>query len=128
MSRFDQIGRVVELEAIDCDFAKGGVLAVARSDVHMGRVRAEIDEARHLGFGEADLRELSGEQARAMLNANGVVGGTWHPHGAALHPAKLVQGLAKACERRGVTIYEDTSVSEIVGKTVITEHGRVTAA
>lgn len=123
----DQIGRIAELEAIDCDFAKGGVLVVARSDVHMGRVRAEIDEARHLGFGEEDLRELSSEQARAMLNAAGVVGGTWHPHGAAIQPAKLVQGLAKACERRGVTIYEDSSVSEIAGKTVVTEHGRVTA-
>lgn len=122
-----QVGRVVATEEIDCHFVQGGVLSVARSDVHLERVKEDIDEARHLGFGDDDLRELSGTEARQMLNATGVIGGTWHPHGAALQPALLVHGLAAACERRGVMIYEDSGVEQLAPGRAITRHGTVTA-
>ena len=122
-----QVGDVTKVEGIDCHYVKGGVLVAARSDVQMARVAAEIEESRHMGFGEDDLRRLSQDEARSMLNATGVLGGTWHPYGAAIQPALLVHGLAEACERRGVTIFEGTPVTEISGRTVVTAKGVVTA-
>ncbi len=45
--------------------------------------------------------------------ATDVLGGTYTPHCAAVDPASLVRGLARAVERRGVTIYERTEVRAI---------------
>jgi len=37
---------------------------------------------------------LNGAQARAVINADGVLGGVYTRHCALLHPGKLVRGLA----------------------------------
>ena len=37
------------------------------------------------------------------------------PHCARIDPARLVRGLAEACERLGVTIHERTPVTELGG-------------
>lgn len=124
----DEVGRVVEAEGIECHFAKGGILSVARSPLQMQRARAEVEEHLELGFAPDDLVLLSAAEAREMMNATGVIGGNWSPHGAAVHPARLVHGLAAACERRGITIFESTSVTEIDPTGVTTDHGRVRAS
>lgn len=123
----DEVGRVAEAEAIDCHYAKGGVLTISRSPLHLRRAEETIDEARALGYGDEDYRLLSREDARQMLGATDVMGGTWSPHGAAIQPALLVHGLAAACESRGVVIHEDTSVVEFTDAGVITSHGTVSA-
>lgn len=57
----------------------------------------------------------------------GAVGSTWTPHGARLHPAKLVKGLADVVEALGVTIHESTPVTEIKPKHAVTPYGTVRA-
>ncbi len=123
----DEVGRVTEAEGIDCHFAKGGVLVVARSEPQLKSLEQELETARRIGLGEDDLVRLTATEARVMLNATGVVGGTWHPHGAAIQPARLVHGLADAVERRGVTIYESTRVAAIDAGAVQTQSGVVRA-
>jgi glycine/D-amino acid oxidase-like deaminating enzyme len=56
-----------------------------------------------------------------------VIGGTFTPHCAALHPRKLVNGLASAAERLGATIHERTPVAAIEPGTVQTSRGTVRA-
>jgi glycine/D-amino acid oxidase-like deaminating enzyme len=56
-----------------------------------------------------------------------VVGGTYTPDCAAIHPARLAQGLASAVERLGVTIYEGTRVAELPAGRVVTPQGTVRA-
>jgi glycine/D-amino acid oxidase-like deaminating enzyme len=56
---------------------------------------------------------LDEEKARAILDATNVLGATYTPHCASLHPARLVRGLADAVERRGVRIFEKTAVDEL---------------
>ena len=51
----------------------------------------------------------------------------WTPDCAAVHPAKLVRGLARAAERRGVTVYERTPAVRIGPGLVDTPAGRVRA-
>jgi glycine/D-amino acid oxidase-like deaminating enzyme len=108
VSTVDEVGRVADTEGIACSFAKGGTVALARTPVQFERARAEVDEAAALGLDGLVL--LGAAEARARCGATGVLGGTYTPHCAAIHPAALVRGLARAVERRGVTIYERTPV------------------
>ena len=65
--------------------------------------------------------------AGEVVRAGGVDGATYTPDCAAIHPARLVRGLARAAERRGVTIHERTRVTSIAPREVRTEHGVVRA-
>lgn len=72
-----------------------------------------LDAARAAGVGEEDLRWLDGAEARRLLEASAVLGATFTPHCAVVHPARLVLGLAEAVERMGVAIYEHTAVTAV---------------
>ena len=48
-----------------------------------------------------------------MLGASDVLGGAFTPHCAAVHPARLVRGLARVVEAAGVPIFERTPVRAI---------------
>ena len=121
------IGRIVAEEGIDCDFAPGGVLGVARLPFQVGYAKEEVAEARAQGFGEDEVRFLDREEARAALNGSDVLAGIWHAFGAAVHPARLAHGLAAAAERRGVRIFEGSRVLQIGDGWVETEAARITA-
>jgi len=123
----DDVGRIAGKEGIDCEYAKGGVLTVARSELQISYARDEVAEARSFGVDPHDIRLLDAEEARGMLNATNVVGGVWHAHGAAIHPGKLVHGLAGVVEDLGVTIYENTEVVELSEGAVRTAHGVVSS-
>jgi glycine/D-amino acid oxidase-like deaminating enzyme len=123
----DEVLAITRAEGIDAQAAKGGFLQLATTEVQAGRLRAEVDRAREWGFGPADLRWLSRAEARGRVAADRVFGGTWTPHCAAVHPARLVRGLADAVERRGVTIHEGTPVTEIAPHAARTPRGDVRA-
>jgi glycine/D-amino acid oxidase-like deaminating enzyme len=123
----DEIERVVRAEGIDCHWTKGGTVVLARSPLQLERAREEVEEARSFGFGEQDLRLLDAEEARGMLTATEVLGGTYTPHCAAIHPLRLAQGLAGAVERRGVELFEGTEVTAIEPGAARTASGTVRA-
>jgi glycine/D-amino acid oxidase-like deaminating enzyme len=111
----DEVGRAAAVEGIDCDYAKGGTISLARSTVQLRRARHDP------GFVDA-------EAAKAMCHARGVLGGIYSEHCAALHPAKLVRGLASVVEGLGVTIHEGTRVEQIrTGQIKISGGGTVEA-
>ncbi|WP_329007382.1 FAD-binding oxidoreductase [Micromonospora rifamycinica] len=123
-----EVGRVAAAEGIDCDWQHGGTVLLARSDVQLGRARTAVDEAREHGLDPDDLVLLDAAGAAARCAAEGVRGGTYTPHCAAVHPAKLVRGLARAVRRRGVTLYERSPVTAIRPGAAVTPHGTVRAA
>jgi glycine/D-amino acid oxidase-like deaminating enzyme len=123
----DEVGRAAAAEGIDCHWAKGGTVMLARTPVQLARARAEVAEAREYGFGEQDLRLLTAAQAREHAAATDVLGGTFTPHCAAIHPARLARGLADAVRRRGVAIYERTDVTDLQPGRVVTRQGTVRA-
>jgi glycine/D-amino acid oxidase-like deaminating enzyme len=123
----DEVGRVAASAGIDCHFAKGGYLNLATSPAHTRRLAADLDESRHFGFGDEDLRWLDRGEAAGRLDATGVLGGLYTPHCAAIHPARLARGLARAVERAGGTVREGTSVRAIAPGQVETDHGVVRA-
>src|ERR1700734_2230971 len=123
----DEVGRVAADEGIDCHWAKGGTVALARSAGQVERAAEEIAEARSFGFGEEDLRLLSAGEASALARASDVRGGTFTPHCAAIHPARLVRGLAEAVRRRGVSVFERTPALRIEPGRLVTASGTVRA-
>ena len=122
-----EVGRVAAAEGIDCHWAKGGTIQLARSAAQLERAASEVAEARKFGFGEEDLRLLSAAEASERLAATDVLGGTFTPHCAAIHPARLVRGLAEAVRRHGVAVFERTPVTEIAPGRLRTPAGTVRA-
>ncbi len=123
----DDVGVVSEAEGIDCDYAHGGVLSLARLPFQVDYAREEVEEAVDLGYGEDRIRFLDQGEARAMLNGSDVLAGVLTLRGAAIHPAKLVHGLAEVVERRGVRVFEASRVKEIGKRFVETRRGRINA-
>ncbi len=123
----DEIGRVVEAEGIDCRWAKGGTLHLARSAVQLARAEEEVARARAWGFGEEDYRLLGADETRSRAHARGVRGATFTPHCAAIHPARLVRSLAQAVERRGGVVHEGSEVLALEPGIARTAHGSVRA-
>ena len=124
----DTVGEVVRVaaqEGIEADIHHGGVLEVACSPAQLTRLKAY--RAAEAAFGEKDRVLLGAAETAARVRVAGTVGGTWTPHGARIHPAKLVQGLARVVEGLGVRVYEGTPVTEIRPKHAVTPYGTVRA-
>lgn len=121
----NEVGRVSAAEGIDCDYHKGGTIVLARSATQLARARAEVAAAGEWGPG--DLRFLEPNEVATKVRATKVLGATFTPHCAAIHPGKLVRGLASVVERLGVTIHEQTPVLRIEPGRAVTEYGAVGA-
>ncbi|MFF5976730.1 NAD(P)/FAD-dependent oxidoreductase [Streptomyces sp. NPDC012769] len=124
----DTVTEVIDVcaaEGIDADLHRGGVLEVAHSPAQLARLKDF--HAVELAFGEKDRELFGARQTAERIRITGAVGSTWTPHGARLHPVKLVKGLADAVEALGVTIHESTPVTEIRPKHAVTPYGTVRA-
>jgi glycine/D-amino acid oxidase-like deaminating enzyme len=122
-----EVGRVAADEGIDAHYQRGGTVVLARSEPQLTRAWAEVEDARSWGLGPDDLRLLDASEAREQFDASDVVGGTYTPHCAAIHPSRLVRGLARVVEAAGVRVHEQTPALAIEPGSVRTEAGRVRA-
>lgn len=123
----DEVIRVAAAEGIDADIAKGGTISVARTPAQLERARHEVEHARSWGLGETEIALLDRPGAERRLAATGTLGATYTPDCASIHPAKLVRGLARVVESRGVTIYEQTPAIAIEPHLVRTTRDVVSA-
>ncbi|MEU2430750.1 FAD-dependent oxidoreductase [Streptomyces sp. NPDC007861] len=120
-----EVIRAAADEHIDADIHQGGVLEVAHTPAQLTRLRNF--HAVEIAFGEKDRELYSARETADRIRIAGAVGSSWTPHGARLHPVKLVKGLAAAVEALGVTIHESTPVTEIKPKHAVTPYGTVRA-
>ena len=123
----DEIGRVCEHESIDCHFAKGGSITIATEEAHRDLLLQDASHWRGLGFGEQDVRWLEPDACAAHVSASSNFGGLFLAHCAAIHPARLVRGLAEVVEARGATIYERSPAVALEPGCVVTKNGRLRA-
>lgn len=121
----DEVGRVCALESIDAGFVKGGTLSIARSAAHVSRARSEVSHSDEWGLGTVWLDR---DAARERLASPHVVGATFNPNCARVHPRRLVGGLAAAVTRRGALIREGQRVTQISRGLVDLEGGRRVSA
>ncbi len=121
-----EVGEVAAAEGIDCDWLQGGTVVVARTAAQLERARAEV--AHDAGWEGVDgLQLLDAAETRARVGIHDAVGSTYTPHCARMHPAKLVRGLARVVEQRGVRVLEGTRVTAIAPGRVDTDRGTVVA-
>ncbi|WP_374471831.1 NAD(P)/FAD-dependent oxidoreductase [Phenylobacterium sp.] len=124
-----EVGRVCAEEGIEAEFRMNGILSLARGEAQMAAVRSAHAAYERLGFGDGN-RLLAEDEARARVNVTGIKGALHTPMSAAVHPARLARGLARAVERHGGVIYEQTRVERLVPGTDAafeTDRGRVRA-
>ena len=119
-----EVVRVANAERIDADITLGGTIVLARNPPQLARAWTEIAESDRFGLGTTFLGPRA---AGERLQATGTLGGTFRPHCATIHPAKLVRGLAECVERRGGRIFEQTPVAAIEPGRVVTSRGVVKA-
>lgn len=123
----DEVGRVSERAGIDCHFEKGGTISFASVAAHREQLLRDVEHWHALGFGEADVQWLEADACAERIGAARNLGGSFLAHCAAIHPARLVRGLADEVERRGVAIYERTPAHAIESRAVSTSRGTVRA-
>jgi glycine/D-amino acid oxidase-like deaminating enzyme len=110
---------------VDADVAIGGTLTLARGPAQVHRVRTHVAEDQ--AAGGSDTIWLDAGAAASRIAVTGVDGAAYTPHCAAIQPAKLVRGLARAVERAGGVIHEQTAALALEPGRVRTMHGDVRA-
>lgn len=118
----DAVGQWAARLNIDCGYTKAGTTVLARRPIEASRAQAEIVEKEKYGVDSMVWREASD-----TLRSPGVLGATFTPDTATIHPAKLVRGLARAVEELGGVVREQTAVEKILPRQVVTDRGRVRA-
>ena len=101
-----ELGDAAEADGIDAHFKHGGTLTFARSEIQAHRLREHVKSAHELGSRESDITWLEERDARARGSLSAMIGATYTPHCARIHPARLVRGLSAVNEALGVQIYE----------------------
>jgi glycine/D-amino acid oxidase-like deaminating enzyme len=122
-----EVERVCESEGIDCHWARGGNITFATVPAQVDPLRADLAFWRDLGFGEDDVRWLEPSECTQRVGSAQNLGGFFLAHCAAMHPARLVCGLAEVVERMGVPIYERSPARALEPGAVITDGGRLRA-
>ncbi|HZS90565.1 MAG TPA: FAD-dependent oxidoreductase [Chloroflexota bacterium] len=106
----DEVGRVCAAEGIDAHYHKGGALRIARGTHQLPAIDGAEATYSRLGLDGHCVRLDAGE-TNARVRVAGALGSVFLPDCARIHPGRLVRGLARAVERRGATIYEQTHVT-----------------
>ena len=107
---------------IECEWERTGALDVATEAYQVPELRAAVAAQARYG---SEVEFLDADAVRAEVDSPTFQAGVWDRWGTALvHPAKLAWGLASACERLGVRIYEGTPALDL---TLKTPGGRITA-
>lgn len=108
----DQVAQACEEDGIDAKLRRGGLLRLARGRHEAPLIEQAIASLRRLGA-EGEVRALSADEVAERVRVADVHGALYDPYGAAIHPGRLVRGLARAVERRGGRIVEGTRVTAV---------------
>ncbi len=119
------VGNFATAHGIDCGYQRGGTIRLARNTPQVDRLQHDIEEYHRFGFDDDDYRWLGADEARTMCGATDVLGAKFTPHCAALNPIRLTHGVARVVLAMGARIYENTTVTEIGHRQVITDRGIV---
>ncbi|WP_396898157.1 NAD(P)/FAD-dependent oxidoreductase [Mycolicibacterium sp.] len=120
----DEVISVADREGIDAGAVKGGTMEIARNPAQAARLADALAEERRWGN---DVTELTKDEAAQRIRFDGMLAAFHNPHCARIQPARLARGLAETVERLGVTVYEQSPVTEIRPGAAVTARGTVRA-
>lgn len=115
----DLVGDTLRRLNIEAHWAKGGTVTLARDRFQYERAEATLREFRDFGFGSDRMRLLDPDETRSIVDVGRPTPSLFQSSCAAIHPRLLVDGLAREVERRGVRIFEESSVSQVSHRRVL---------
>jgi glycine/D-amino acid oxidase-like deaminating enzyme len=124
----DEVERVTIAENIDARLIRSGTVSVARTPAQLSRITAHALEEQQEPGGDPDTVLLTAEELGKRIGVAGSLGGSFTPHCARIHPARLVTGVAAAVERHGVRIFESSQVASIGAREVVLTGGATVRA
>lgn len=108
----DEVGEVCAAQGIDAGYRKNGLLRLARGSHEVPGVRNAFRVMEHLGLDDGCALLDADELAQRVKVADARLA-LFDPNCATVHPGRLVRGLARLVAAAGVTIYEQTRVTEV---------------
>ncbi|MBL8707818.1 MAG: FAD-dependent oxidoreductase [Rhodospirillaceae bacterium] len=102
-------------------FVQPGSLSVATSDARWEEFRRGADMLQSFEVECIELDRAGVQEKWPLLNTDDVIGGIFYPKDGKCNPADTTMALAKGARMKGVKIFEDTKVED-----VLVENGRVT--
>jgi glycine/D-amino acid oxidase-like deaminating enzyme len=105
------IRSLVASEALDCLYARNGSYTLALSEQE---AKALSRSARSLAEDGFAAEYLDDTAVSGLFPGGGFLAGLYHPGDGEIHPARFVRGLARAAERKGARLFENTPVTRIV--------------
>jgi glycine/D-amino acid oxidase-like deaminating enzyme len=111
-SSIDSVGEFCAAHGVDAWFKKAGYVYAATAPQHLAVGEHMVRLAREVGAAD-ELRELTAAEVRARCDSASFRGGAFMRDGASVQPARLVRGLRRVLQARGVTIHEGTTVTRL---------------
>ena len=129
LDAIDLIKELVTEEGVDCDFHQDGELCVAYKPSHFEKFKFDIEwNTEVLGH---ELHLIPPSELKNNIGSPAYYGGLLDDHGAGLHPAKLVYGVADVAAKYGAQLCEHAAVMKLEktddGFIVHTSRGRLKA-
>lgn len=112
------VGRWSAELGIECDFLQGGTTTLVRSAIQHHSAKAHLADSARVGVDQLEWREPEN-----TLRASHTLGAVFDPACARVQPAKLVRGLARVAQERGIRIAEGTEVLDYRPGEVVTSRG-----
>jgi glycine/D-amino acid oxidase-like deaminating enzyme len=109
----DLVADAVREDGIDAQLRRGGILRVARGRHEIPALERAATELGRLGL-EHGIAVLDRSQLSERVQVADACGALADAHAAAIHPGRLVRGLARRVESLGATIAERTPVRRVV--------------
>jgi glycine/D-amino acid oxidase-like deaminating enzyme len=126
----DTVERLVQEEAIGCDFHRCGKLKLAAKPEHYAKLEKAYEALRNSVDPGVEL--VPAERLGEEIGATGFYGGLLQRQGAQMHMGQFGVGLAEAAVRAGARIHEFTGVEQIEriagGYRLSTARGTIEAA
>lgn len=127
VENLDEIEAALGDDAADVEWHRAGTLVAARSEEQWRALVADVQEEQALGLRDPGVL-LDARGVRARLAIDGAVGGVFEPVCASVHPAKLVELLARRLEQRGGLVLERSRVHSGAPGVLVGVGGRVRAS
>ncbi|MBJ7595826.1 MAG: FAD-dependent oxidoreductase [Candidatus Dormibacteraeota bacterium] len=121
------IAATLDREGVEADMLRGGQLKLARTSLQEAELRDEVAHSQRRADADLALCWLDAGDVAERIRVTECRGAAYTPNCARIHPAKLVRGLARAVERLGGRIAEQTTVLEVQPHRALTSRGTVRA-
>ncbi len=124
----DRVFDLVERHGIACDPVRAGWIQGAHALPALPAVQARAAQWQRRGV---PLRMLDAGEIAGLTGTNQYVGGWIDPRAGTIQPLAYVRGLARAAERAGASVYQETAVRRLARQgaewRIETERGRLVA-